>query len=149
MTKLKLLLKMLASFLALFLLFIAFVFFVNREDKPQSESVVELQRIAGATSPVADRDNAYVYVMGFSASHNADVMPEGVARVETLRKIIETPGLIDAPEMTVEDRSQVAGQLVERYERLLEFKQWLEIWPNAQRTPSAPFNLVLHAKRLM
>lgn len=149
MTKLKLLLKMLASFLALFLLFIAFVFFVNREDKPRSESVVALQRIASAASPVADRDNAYVYVMGFSASHDAEVMPEGLARVESLRKFMETPGSIDAPEMTGEDGSQGADQLIERYERLLEFRQWREIWPNDQRTPSAPYNLLLQAQRLM
>jgi len=149
MTKLKLLLKMLASFLALFLLFIAFVFFVNREDKPQSESVVELQRIAGATSPVADRENAYAFVMGFSASNNADVMREGLARVESLRKSLESPGSIDAPEMPAENWIPAEEQLIERYERLLEFKQWREIWPTDQRAPNAPFKLVLQAQRLM
>jgi hypothetical protein len=145
MTKLKLLLKMLASFLALFFLFIAFVFFVNRDDKPESESVIELQRIANATTPVADRDNAYVYVMGFTASNNAGVMSEGLARVESLRKFMETPGF---PEMPGEHRVQDDAQSIERYEQLLEFKQWRELWPNDVRAPSAPFKQVLEAQRL-
>ena len=119
MTKLTLLLKMLASFLALFFLFIAFVFFVNRDDKIQSDSVIELQRIANATTTVADRDNAYVYLMGFSASGNAGVMPEGLSRIESLRKFMETPGVPDVPEMPGENQVQDAAQLIERYERLL------------------------------
>lgn len=149
MTKLKLLLKMLASFLALFFLFIAFVFFVNRDDKVQSDSVIELQRIANATTPVADRDNAYVYLMGFSASSNAGVMQEGLSRIESLRKFMETPGVPDVPEMPGENQVQEAAQLIERYERLLEFKQWREQWSNDVRAPSAPFKQVLEAQRLM
>jgi len=149
MTKLKLLLKMVASFLALLFLFIAFVFFVNREDKPESEAVVELQRIAAATTPVADRDNAYVYVMGFSAPSNANVMAEGLARVESLRKLMETTGAPDIPDVPGENPAQDDVQLIARYERLLEFKKWREIWPSDARTPNAPFNQVLQAQRLM
>lgn len=144
MTKLKVLLKMVASFLALCLLFIAFVVFVNRIDRSPSESVIKLHGIAAADMPVADRDNAYVYVMGFSAPENADVMSKGVARVETLRKSMETAGSMDIVEIP-----GISDQMVERYERLLEFKQWREIWPSDPLPPSAPFSLVYEAQRMM
>jgi hypothetical protein len=141
MTKLKLFLKMVASFLALLLLFIAFVFFVNREDKPPSDSVIKLQGIAAANRPVRDRDNAYVYVMGFSASDNANVMAEGAARGEQMRKSMETPGSTEL--------QRDPAQLIERYERLLEFKQWHEIRQGDPRTLTAAFSLVFEAQRQM
>lgn len=135
MTKLKLLLKMLVSFLALFFLFISFVFFVNRDDKAPSDSAIRLQQIAADGMPVADRDNAYVYIMGFSASNNANVMSEGLARVESLRKQMEI-----SSEQPVLDNAQ----LIERYERLLEFKKWREIVPG-----EVPSNQILAAQRLL
>ncbi|MTW12748.1 hypothetical protein GM658_19250 [Pseudoduganella eburnea] len=147
MTKLKLLLKMLASFLALFFLFIAFVFFINRDDKEPSESVFKLQQIASINPPVADRDNAFVYVMGFSASSNANVMPEGLDRVEALRKQMEPPEP-SAFEMPGEKLVQDNAQLIERYERLLEFKKWREIGPSAVFASNPGFNQVLNAQRL-
>lgn len=140
MTKMKLLLKMAASFLALLLLFIAFVFFVNREDRPPSESVIKLQGIAASATPVRDRDNAFVYVMGFSASDSADVMSEGTTRIEQIRKSIESSG---STEMRDPDR------LIERYERLLEFKQWREILPGDASSQGAAFTQVLEAQSLM
>jgi len=150
MTNLKLLLKMAASFLALLLMFIAFVFFVNREDKPPSESVMKLQGIAAASSPVRDRDNAFVFVMGFSAANNSDVMSEGAARIEEIRKSQESSGPIEIAEMPGGDRPQRdPAQLIERYERLLEFKQWREILPGDARSQSAAFNQVFEAQRLM
>jgi len=150
MTKLKLLLKMVASFLALLFLLIAFVFFINREDKPPSESVIKLQRIAAASTPVKDRDNAFVYVMGFSASDNADVMTEGAARVEQMRKSMETPGPIDVAEIRVQEQLQrEPAKLIERYERLLEFKQWQEIRQGDQRPLIAAFGRVFEAQRQM
>lgn len=147
MIKLKLLLKMAASFLALLLLFIAFVFFVNREDRVPSESVLTLQRIAAAAPPVADRENGYIYILGFSASPNADVMQEGVARVERLRKFMEMSGTPGIDEMRAAARDD--EQLIERYERLLEFKQWREIWPSGVPMPDALFGQVYAAQRLM
>jgi len=150
MTKLKLLLKMVASFLALLFLLIAFVFFINREDKPPSESVIKLQRIAAASTPVKDRDNAFVYVMGFSASDNADVMTEGAARVEQMRKSMETRGPIDVAEIRVQEQLQrEPAKLIERYERLLEFKQWQEIRQGDQRPLIAAFGRVFEAQRQM
>jgi len=150
MTKLKLLLKMVASFLALLFLLIAFVFFINREDKPPSESVIKLQRIAAASTPVKDRDNAFVYVMGFSALDNADVMTEGAARVEQMRKSMETPGPIDVAEIRVQEQLQrEPAKLIERYERLLEFKQWQEIRQGDQRPLIAAFGRVFEAQRQM
>jgi len=150
MTKLKLLLKMVASFLALLFLLIAFVFFINREDKPESESVIKLQRIAAASTPVKDRDNAFVYVMGFSALDNADVMTEGAARVEQMRKSMETPGPIDVAEIRVQEQLQrEPAKLIERYERLLEFKQWQEIRQGDQRPLIAAFGRVFEAQRQM
>lgn len=150
MTKLKLLLKMVASFLALLFLLIAFVFFINREDKPPSESVIKLQRIAAASTPVKDRDNAFVYVMGFSASDNADVMTEGAAHVEQMRKSMETPGPIDVAEIRVQEQLQrEPAKLIERYERLLEFKQWQEIRQGDQRPLIAAFGRVFEAQRQM
>jgi len=141
MTKLKLLLKMVASFLALLFLLIAFVFFINREDKPPSESVIKLQRIAAASTPVKDRDNAFVYVMGFSASDNADVMAEGAARVEQMRKSMETPGSTEF--------QRDPAQLIERYERLLEFKQWHEVRQGDPRALTAALSQVFEAQRQM
>ena len=150
MIKLKLLLKMVASFLALLFLLIAFVFFINREDKPPSESVIKLQRIASASTPVKDRDNAFVYVMGFSASDNADVMTEGAARVEQMRKSVETPGPTDIAEIRVQEQLQrEPAQLIERYERLLEFKQWQEIRQGDPRPLIAAFGRVFEAQRQM
>jgi len=150
MTKLKLLLKMVASFLALLFLLIAFVFFINREDKPPSESVIKLQRISAASTPVKDRDNAFVFVMGFSASDDADVMAEGAARVEQMRKSMETPGPIDVAEIRVQEQLQrEPAQLIERYERLLEFKQWQEIRQGDQRPLIAAFGRVFEAQRQM
>lgn len=141
MTKLKLLLKMVASFLALLFLLIAFVFFINREDKPPSESVIKLQRIAAAITPVRDSDNAFVYVMGFSASDNADVMAEGAARVEKMRKSMETPGSTEF--------QRDPAQLIERYERLLEFKQWHEVRQGDPRALTAALSQVFEAQRQM
>jgi len=143
MTKLKLLLKMVASFLALLFLLIAFVFFINREDKPPSESVIKLQRIAAASTPVKDRDNAFVYVMGFSASDNADVMTEGAARVEQMRKSME----IEIPSQ--EQFQRDPSRLIERYGRLLEFKQWHEIGQGDPRPLTAAFSQVFEAQRQM
>ncbi|KQV61682.1 MULTISPECIES: hypothetical protein [unclassified Duganella] len=150
MTKLKLLLKMVASFLALLLLLIAFVFFINREDKPPSESVIKLQGIETATTPVGDRDNAYVYVMGFSAPDNSDVMSEGVDRVEQMRKSMGTSVATGFREMPGEKQGRrEPAQLIERYEHLLEFKQWREVLPGDARLQGAAFNQVLEAQRLM
>jgi len=73
-------------------------------------------------------------------------MSEGLARVESLRKFMETPVF---PEMPSEDRVQDDARSIERYEGLLEFKQWRELWPNDVRAPSAPFKQVLEAQRLM
>jgi len=143
MTKLKLLLKMFASFLALLFLLIAFVFFINREDKPPSESVIKLQRIAAASTPVRDRDNAFVYVMGFSASDHADVMEEGAARVERMRKSVE----IEIPSQ--EQFQRDPSRLIERYGRLLEFKQWHEIGQGDPRPLTAAFSQVFEAQRQM
>ncbi|SFF75082.1 hypothetical protein SAMN05518865_104134 [Duganella sp. CF458] len=150
MTNLKWLLKMVASFLALLLLLIAFVFFINREDKPPSESVIKLQGIASATTPVTDRDNAYIYVMGFSASDHADVMSEGVARVEQMRQSMESPGVTDSAEAPGRKQLQrEPAQLIERYERLLEFKQWRELRLGDARSQDAAFSQVFEAQRLM
>ena len=150
MTNLKLLLRMVASFLALLLLLIAFVFFVNREDKSPSEAAIKLQEIAAATTPVADRDNAYVYVMGFSAPDDADVMSEGAARVEQMRKSMEAPESADIAEMPGQEQLQrEPAKMIERYERLVEFKQWREILTGDARSQSAAFNQVLEAQRMM
>ena len=153
MTNLKLLLKMAAALLALLLLFVAFVVFVNRIDRSPSESAIKLQGIAASDMPVADRDNAYVYVMGFAAQGNADVMSEGVARVDSLRKSMEIAGPSGIEEMPGEQRDSAGPvdnvQLIERYERLLEFRKWREIWPGEVRSPSAPFGKVHEAQRQM
>jgi hypothetical protein len=149
MIKLKVLLKMLASFLALFFLFIAFVFFVNRDDKEPSESVLKLQQIASVNPPVADRDNAFVYVMGFSASSNANVMSEGLARLEALRRQMEVPESSDNAEIPGENKAQDSAQLIERYGRLLEFKKWREMGPIEMPMPGSMFNQVFEAQRLV
>lgn len=147
MTNLKLLLKMVAALLALLLLFVAFVVFVNRIDRSPSEAAIKLQGIAAADMPVADRDNAYVYVMGFSAQSNADVMSEGVARVESLRKSMEAPGPSGGKHDSAGEPDN--AHLIERYERLLEFKQWREIWPTEMRSAIATFDMVSEAQRQM
>lgn len=41
------------------------------------------------------------------------------------------------------------NKLIHRYESLLEFHQWRELWPSEPRMPSAPFSDVLEGQRLM
>ncbi len=52
------------------------VIFINRNDQPPSEAALSLQRIIAGVSPVADGDNAYVYVMGFDESLERSEMRE-------------------------------------------------------------------------
>ncbi|WP_374582085.1 hypothetical protein [Pseudoduganella sp.] len=48
----------------------------------------------------------------------------------------------------IEHWMQAHAKLIQRYESLLEFRQWHELWPSDPRTPHAPFRQVLEAQRL-
>ena len=179
--------KLLAGAMALLILLALAVILVNRKDEAPSQAVQTLKGIVDSRAPVADRDNAYVYVMGFSSAENADALLEGIARVEWMRKFLATAAPYQFPNLpgeksdSFESREQefkqfartckennraclVAmesdpvrlqawiqreGKVVDRYESLLEFRQWRELWPSDARSLVAPFSPVLEAQRLM
>ncbi|WP_431477809.1 hypothetical protein [Massilia eburnea] len=188
MRKLKsFLFKSIVGVLLLVLTAVLVVMFINRKDEPPSEAALKLRKIAESTAPVADRDNAFVYVMGFSAPEDADASVVGLSRVEWLRQYMASPSNRAMPEVPGEKRvssesrdpdlkslvvtckennracadalernrvqlstwTQREVKLIARYERLIEFKQWQELWPSDAHAPFAPFGDVLEAQRLM
>lgn len=178
--------KLLAGVVALMIVLVLAVIFVNRNDEAPSQAVQSLKRVIESRAPVADRDNAYVYAIGFSAPDDADTLSEGIAQVEWLRKFLATAGpaqfadppgrkrdssesrdpelkqfsntckednrgCLDALEsdpVRLQAWVQRDAKLIERYEGLLEFRQWRELWPSDLRSPAAPLNHVIEAQRM-
>lgn len=67
------------------------VLVINRNDQPPSRAVVRLENLARSLPPVADKDNGFIYFMGFSAYPNVDPAIAGMQRVERLRKKTRRP----------------------------------------------------------
>ena len=181
-----LLFKLVAGAILLVVALVLIVMFVNRNDQPPSDAALKMRQIAGSAAPVADRENAYVYVMGFSAPDDADARLAGLAYVEWLRKNMTNAGTYGKPEYPGEKHHSAEAQdpqleqftklckddiracaeamerdparlqawtqsnarLIERYDSLLDFTQWRELWPS-DLPPAAPFTHVLEGQRLM
>lgn len=60
---------------------------VNWRDRPPSQAAIRLAAMYQNRPPVADGDNAYVYVMGFAAARDEDPRAAGVRRLEWMRNI--------------------------------------------------------------
>jgi hypothetical protein len=60
---------------------------INWRDKPPSEPALRLTAILRDRPAVSDADNAWVYVMGFTAAPDADPREAGIRRVDWLRKL--------------------------------------------------------------
>lgn len=80
------LLNILAKFLiVIFLLLLAYVFFVvliNLRDKPPSAAAVEFEQAWNNRPPVDDENNGYLFLLGFDVAENQDPKAIGVERVE-------------------------------------------------------------------
>ncbi|WP_161827732.1 hypothetical protein [Steroidobacter agaridevorans] len=64
---------------------------INLRDQPPSEFALRLEDIYRNRPAVADADNGYIYVMGFSAAPEADPHEMGLQRVAWLRHRAEHP----------------------------------------------------------
>jgi len=182
-----LLLKVVAGVFALLLLVVVTVVLVNRKDEPVSQAALKLRHIAESSEQVADGDNAYVYLLGYSARENADVRPESFARVKWFRdffarsgpsELSEYPGKDHVPSeasdpelkhlaaLCKDDNRACAdalerdparirtwvqrdAELIGRYEGLIEFTRWRELWPSDVRAPIPRFSQVAEGQRLM
>lgn len=54
---------------------------INWRDQPPSEAAIRLTKLSASQSAVADQDNAYVYMMGFSADPAQEPQALGVKRI--------------------------------------------------------------------
>jgi len=181
------LLKVVAGVLLLLLVLVLGVLFVNRQDQPPSEAALKLQRVVTGVTDVPDRDNAYVYIFGFSSQDDSDPAVAGLAHVEWLRNFLAKAGAYEQPKYPWDEQNplekpepelkqfaslckdnnracaeamehdparleawtQGSAKLIENYERLLEFRQWRDLWPSDPRLPHARLNPVLEGQRQM
>ncbi len=72
------------------LLLYAFALVVNLHDQPPSAEALELAS-AGPKTPVADADNAYVFLLGFDAPRDADPAALGAERAARIRDLAAQP----------------------------------------------------------
>jgi hypothetical protein len=69
---------------------------VNWRDQPPSAAAIEMKKILADRARVADADNGFVYVMGFSAPASEDSQATGALRMAWLEAVNRDPGQIDA-----------------------------------------------------
>ncbi|WP_028101186.1 hypothetical protein [Pseudoduganella violaceinigra] len=181
-----LLLKILVGGFILVLALVLSVLFINRKDEPPSQTTLDLHRITENATSVDDRENAYVYVAGFSAADDSDARRVGLDRVEWHRtfsatskpgRIAEWPGAKrDSSEMRDAELKQFSklckennracadamdreparvanwiqrdAKLIARYEDLLNFTHWRNLWPSDVTSPMLPYGHVMEAQRL-
>lgn len=67
------------------------VLLINLRDRPPSEFALRMESTYRHRPTVADSDNAFIYVMGFSVAQDADPYAMGLRRVEWLRNHAEHP----------------------------------------------------------
>ena len=126
------------------------VLFINKNDQPPSHAVVRLENLARSLPPVADKDNAFIYFMGFSAYPNVDPASAGMQRVDRLRKKTRPPhrsvpdlpalpyniGDARSPEVTAlltkcREADRECARLLEMHrsvlQSLLQSEQWLAV----------------------
>jgi len=124
-----LLFKAVAGVLSLVITAVLVAMFVNRKDEPPSEATLEVRKIAASTTPFADRDNAFVYVVGFSAPGDTDARAAGPSRVAWLPDLkslaVACKGnnracadAIERARVALGTWTQREEKLIARYERL-------------------------------
>lgn len=75
---------LLAGILGLIVLLYLLLFAINWRDQPPSEAVLHMRALIENRPEVPASDNAYIYVLGFSAPDDADPQQAGEARLEWL-----------------------------------------------------------------
>lgn len=68
---------------------------VNWRDQPPTAAALQMEKILGDRASVADRDNAFVYVLGFQAPAPEDPQVLGALRRDWLEDVNRDPKLID------------------------------------------------------
>jgi hypothetical protein len=92
---------------------------INWRDEPPSEAALRLTALYENRPAIADTDNAYVYVIGFSVAPNGDPHEAGVRRVAWLNRIAEQAELslvddpIRNPHVAFDARPAAARQLAQ------------------------------------
>jgi len=69
---------------------------VNWRDQPPSAAALEMKKILSDRAPVADSDNGFVYVLGFSAAESEDPQTAGALRKTWLESVNRDPKQLDA-----------------------------------------------------
>ena len=62
---------------------------INWRDQPPSEAALRLMKLSASQPAVADQDNAYVYMMGFSADPAQEPQALGVKRIASALALLE------------------------------------------------------------
>jgi hypothetical protein len=73
---------------------------VNWRDRPPTAAALELRKLQTDRAPVADADNAFIYVMGFSAPASEDPQVAGALRKAWIEAVNRDPALTDADPVT-------------------------------------------------
>jgi hypothetical protein len=84
MRVLRIVARSLAGIIAIAALFYLVALVVNRRDQPPSADVIHLRRVLSDRPPVADVENAFVYVLGIQAARDRDPQVEGARRMRWL-----------------------------------------------------------------
>ena len=69
---------------------------VNWRDQPPSAAALEMKELLTNRPPVADADNSFVYLMGFSVPASMDPQAAGAKRKAWIEAINRDPGMLDA-----------------------------------------------------
>lgn len=92
---------------------------VNRHDQPVSAAVVRFEELSRQLPAVADKDNGYVYFMGFDADQGADPAEVGMRRIAWSKQQIAHPDSSQAPEFP-EKKHDLHGARSAAFDKLLE-----------------------------
>ena len=90
-TTLKILAWLITGLVALAVVLYLIAFVVNWNDQPPSEAAVRLERLPHERPPVADADNGYLYLAGFSVAPEEDPRVWGARRVAWAEKVLAQP----------------------------------------------------------
>jgi hypothetical protein len=144
--------------LALPIVFYLIVLLINLRDQPPSEFARRLEQTYLNRPPVADADNGYVYVMGFSAAPDANFFKDQEyehPRGPTAEKIRGACGTTfkDCDAVLAESDATLLEWLsseqwrLDRYLSLLDKPGWLEIIPPDVAAPLPAYAPVLDGQR--
>jgi hypothetical protein len=93
--------------------------FVNRHDQPVSASVVRFEELSRQLPAVADKDNGYVYFMGFDADQGADPAEVGMQRIAWSKQRLAHPDSPQAPDFPAK-KHDLRGARSAAFDKLLE-----------------------------